>query len=79
MRSWKRSNGGLAAREKIYQRVAESLEILDGEQSAVPQLYEAARLTGGFPEETELVEISEAAERALLRPAGFERTAAALF
>ena len=50
----------IAAREKIYQRVAESLEILDGEQSAVPQLYEAARLTGGFPEETELAEISEA-------------------
>ena len=50
----------IAAREKIYQRVAESLEILDGEQSAVPQLYEAARLTGGFPEEKELAEISEA-------------------
>ena len=50
----------IAAREKIYQRVAESLEILDGEQSMVPQLYEAARLTGGFPEETELAEISEA-------------------
>ena len=32
----------IAAREKIYQRVAESLEILDGEQSTVPQLYEAA-------------------------------------
>lgn len=50
----------IASREKLFQRVSEALQRLDGEQGLLDSLYETARLTGGFADQNELNEISEA-------------------